>query len=104
MGNKCSACITTPIEESISLIVKNIIGVSFILILLFLSFINHLSKKCPCTCLEQLEGMNRVIKAIETKNLMTIKNHEIERLEDNTRLSLALESISDVVRRNGFFF
>ena len=102
MGNKQTK--TCELNDTISIIIGEILGIGFILIILIVCIIINFSKKC--TYNKEIQKMitknNEIISSLETENLMITQNNK----NDQDRLLHVLETIAEniIVKPNWFDF
>ena len=102
MGNRQTR--TCELNDPMSIIIGEILGIGFILIMLLFCILINLSRKCRCNkdIQKLITKNNDVICSLETENLMITQNNK----NDQDRLLHALEAIADniIVRPNFFDF
>ena len=102
MGNKQTK--TCELNDPISIIITEILGIGFILIMIFFCILINLSRKCTCNrdTKKIIEKNNEILSSLETENLMVIQNNQ----NDNSRLLHVLEAIAEniIVRPSCFDF
>ena len=91
MGNRQTR--TCELNDPMSIIIGEILGIGFILIMLLFCILINLSRKCRCNkdIQKLITKNNDVICSLETENLMVDKNNK----NDQDRILHALEAIAD---------
>ena len=100
MGNRQTR--TCELNDPMSIIIGEILGIGFILIMLLFCILINLSRKCRCNkdIQKLITKNNDVICSLETENLMITQNNQ----NDQDRLLHVLESIADnIIVRPKFF-
>jgi len=93
---------TCELNDPISIIIGEILGIGFILIMLLICIIIKFSMKCTCSkdIQKLITKNNDLICSLETENLMITQNNK----NDQDRLLHVLESIADnIIVRPKFF-
>ena len=100
MGNRQTR--TCELNDPMSIIIGEILGIGFILIMLLFCILINLSRKCRCNkdIQKLITKNNDVICSLETENLMITQNNK----NDQDRLLHVLEAIADnIIVRPKFF-
>ena len=95
---------TCELNDPISIIIGEILGIGFILIILLVCIIINFSRKCTYNKDIQkiITKNNEIISSLETENLMITQNNK----NDQDRLLHVLETIAEniIVKPNWFDF